>query len=71
MGAWRLEITPGTSAADHLFLTVLCVAGAGEATPDVGLVESDEMVGVQVNGQVVLFSATGAEVEEASYEYGE
>ena len=71
MGGWRLEITPGTSAAEHLFLTVLCVAGASEATPDVSLVEGDEMVGVQVDGQVVLFSATGAAVEEASYEYGE
>jgi hypothetical protein len=29
------------------------------------------MVGVQVNGQVVLFSETGAEVEGDSYEYGE
>lgn len=71
MGGWRLEITPGTSANDHLFLTVLCVAGSSAATPDVSLVEGDEMVGVQVDGQVVLFSATGAEVAEASYEYGE
>jgi hypothetical protein len=29
------------------------------------------MVGVQVDGQVVLFSATGAEVGAATYEYGE
>ncbi len=71
MGAWRLEITPGTSAADHIFLTVLSVAGASQPTPDVSLIEGDEMVGVQVDGQVVLFSATGAEVEEASYEFGE
>ena len=71
MGAWRLEITPGTDAAEHVFLTVLCVAAAGAATPDVGLIEGDEMVGVQVDGQVVLFSATGAEVAAATYEYGE
>ena len=71
MGAWRLQITPGTASAEHIFLTVLCVAGASEATPDVSLVQSDEMVGVQVGGQVVLFSATGAEVGEASYEFGE
>jgi hypothetical protein len=71
MGAWRLEITPGANAAEHLFLTVLCVAGVSAATPDVGLVEGDEMVGVQVDGHVVLFSATGAAVEAATYEYGE
>lgn len=71
MGAWRLEITPGANAAEHLFLTVLCVADASAATPDVGLVEGDEMVGVQVDGHVVLFSATGAAVEAATYQYGE
>ncbi len=71
MGAWRLEIAPGMDAAEHVFLTVLCVADASAATPDVGLVEGDEMVGVQVDGQVVLFSATGAAVGAATYEYGE
>ena len=71
MGGWRIEIEPGTDAAEHLFLTVLCVAEASEATPDVSLVEGDEMVGVQVDGQVVLFSAPGAAVEAATYEYGE
>ena len=71
MGAWRLEISPGTDAAEHFFLTVLCVADAGAANPDVELIEGDEMVGVQVDGHVVLFSATGAAVEAATYEYGE
>ena len=71
MGAWRIEITPSDSAAEHLFLTVLCVAGAGETAPTVRPVESEEMVGVQVDSEVVLFSATGAAVESASYEFGD
>jgi len=69
MGAWRIEITPGTNAADHVFLTVLSVGGTSEPTPDVSLVEGDEVIGVQVDGQVVLFSATGAQVETATYQY--
>ncbi len=72
MGAWRLEITPGTSAEEHLFLTVLQAADISQSSPhDIRLVEGDQMVGVEINGEVVLFSATGAEVESATYDYGE
>ncbi len=71
-GAWRIEVSPSTSSAENLFLHVLYVAGASVTSmPDVSLVESDEVVGAEIDGHVVLFSRSGIAVDSTTYEYGE
>ena len=72
MGAWRFEVSPTVDAQQHQFLHVLYVCGSGTSSmPEARLVEGEAMVGVEVAGHVVMFSRTGAMVDEESYEYGE
>jgi hypothetical protein len=72
MGAWRFEVSPSVNAEEHLFLHVMYVCGSGTTSmPEVQLVEGEAMVGVEVAGHVVMFSRTGAMVDEESYQYGE
>jgi heparin/heparan-sulfate lyase len=72
MGAWRFEVSPTVDAQEHQFLHVLYVCGSGTSSmPEARLVEGEAMVGVEVAGHVVMFSRTGAMVDEESYEYGE
>jgi hypothetical protein len=72
MGAWRFEVSPSVNAEEHLFLHVMYVCGSGTTSmPEVRLIEGEAMVGVEVAGHVVMFSRTGAMVDEESYQYGE
>ncbi|MFH1502395.1 MAG: heparinase II/III family protein [Candidatus Eisenbacteria bacterium] len=70
-GAWRIEVSPQVDKAEHLFLHVLYVGDASEsAMPECRLVESDDVVGAEIDGHVVLFSKIGVAVDSATYEYG-
>lgn len=70
-GAWRIEVSPQVDSAEDLFLHVFYVTGSGTTSmPDVSLVESDEVVGAEIDGHVVLFSKSGIAVDSATYEYG-
>jgi hypothetical protein len=71
MGAWRIEVSPGASAQEHLFLHVLYACGSNvNAMPVVHLIEGEEMVGVEVGTHVVMFSRTGATIDSETYQYG-
>jgi hypothetical protein len=70
-GAWRIEVSPQVNANDHLFLHVLYVGDASEsAMPTCTLIDSDEIIGAEIDGHVVLFSRGGIAVDSATYEYG-
>jgi hypothetical protein len=57
MGSWRIEITPPDAAREHLFLTVLVIGAAAEASlPDVSFYEDENVVGVVVNGWKATFN---------------
>jgi hypothetical protein len=71
MGAWRLEVSPSLPSAEDLFLTVIYVTSASTTTmPDVEYIQGNQMIGARVGSHVVMFSATGAVVQSATYEYG-
>jgi len=71
MGAWRIEVSPGSSATEHLFLHVLhATSSSVTSMPAVSLVEGEDMVGVEVGSHVVMFSRTGATIDSETYEYG-
>ncbi|MBD3347915.1 MAG: hypothetical protein GF400_01815 [Candidatus Eisenbacteria bacterium] len=69
-GSWRIEVTPENDGREHLFLHVLYVADASVSSmPETKLVESEDVVGVEVNGRVVMFTRTGIAIDSASYDY--
>lgn len=68
-GSWRIEVSPTTPAEEHIFLHVLQVMDAGgQPDTEVTLVEGDEMLGVSVGGETVLFSTSPEPVESETYE---
>lgn len=70
-GSWRIEVSPQVDRTEHLFLHVLYVGDASEsAMPECKLVESDDVVGAEIDGHVVLFRKGGIAVDSATYEYG-
>jgi hypothetical protein len=69
-GSWRIEVSPQTDSSDHLFLHVLYAADASVSSmPDVELVESENVVGAQIGGHVVMFTRSGIAIDSATYEY--
>jgi hypothetical protein len=71
MGAWRVEVSPTVVAQEDLFLHVLYVTSTSTSTmPSVSLIEADEMIGVEVDGNVVLFNRSADAVDSVTYEYG-
>ena len=71
MGAWRVEVSPTVAAQEDLFLHVLYVtASSTSSMPAVSLVEAEEMIGVEVGGNVVLFNRSADAVDSVTYEYG-
>ena len=71
MGAWRVEVSPSVAAQEDLFLHVLYVtASSTSSMPAVSLVEADEMIGVEVEGNVVLFNRSADAFDSVTYEYG-
>jgi len=69
-GQWRIEVSPTTSAGEHLFLHVLYVASASATSmPDAVLVDDGDMIGADVGGHVVLFSKTSESRPGATYEW--
>lgn len=68
-GAWRVEVTPTEAADEHIFLHVLQVMDAGaQPVADVTLVEGEEMLGVSVDGETVLFRTSAEPVESETYQ---
>jgi hypothetical protein len=64
VGAWRIEVSPTNDAEEHLFLHVLYPCDDGvTAMPEANLIDSGDLVGVDVAGFTVLFSKTGETVE--------
>ena len=69
-GAWRIEVRPTMSADEHLFLHVLYVADSSAGSmPEVNPIATDDVVGVEIGGHVVVFSRTGASINSVMYEY--
>ncbi len=69
-GAWRIEVRPTTNANEHLFLHVFYVADASLGSmPDVDLIDTDDVIGAEVGGHVVLFSKFGNALNSVTYEY--
>jgi hypothetical protein len=69
-GAWRIEVRPTTSAEEHLFLHVLYVADASMGSmPAVDPITTDDVVGVEIEGNVVVFSRSGDPLDPVMYDY--
>jgi len=69
-GAWRVEVKPTTSAQEHLFLHVMYVTSSSTSSmPDVDLIDTDDVIGAEVGGHVVVFSKTGQSIDSVTYEY--
>jgi hypothetical protein len=67
-GAWRVEVSPATPAAEDVFLHVLTVMDASTTEgPTVRKLEGTGLVGVQVLNRAVLFSREGKALEQASF----
>ncbi len=69
-GSWRIEVKPTTSAQEHLFLHVMYAASSSVGSmPDVDLIDTDDVIGAQVGGHIVVFSKTGQSIGSVTYEY--
>jgi hypothetical protein len=60
MGAWRAEVSPKTSSGLDYFLNVMLITdtGATEILPKPLMMESGQILGVQLAGRAVLFNKT-------------
>ncbi len=69
-GAWRIEVSPTSPQAETLFLHVVYICDSGvQSMPETRLIDTDDVVGVQVGDDVVLFSGSGASIESLDYMY--
>jgi len=69
-GSWRIEVAPTNGQAETLFLNVIYICDSSEQSmPDTRLIEADGAIGVQVGGDVVMFSEDGAVLESIDYMY--
>jgi Heparinase II C-terminal domain/Heparinase II/III-like protein len=67
-GAWRVEVIPTTPALTDTFLHVLSLADASvSAAPVATRLDATAMSGAEVSNRVVLFSKTGALVNDVTY----